>query len=79
MFVRRHFCSKRRRQFITLLNGAVASWPLAARAQQSEKKASLAGVGHFGLETVAHHRLHGGVSGSGGPAQWGITLCVRLR
>ena len=70
----------KRREFITLLGGGAAAWPLAARAQQPTKSRKV-GLLHQGESTVVNMRVAAVREGLNGPesqADLSLEIVVRL-
>jgi putative ABC transport system substrate-binding protein len=70
----------KRREFITLLGGAVATWPLAARAQQSARSRKV-GVLHPGQSATVSARIvaiREGLSGPDSQPDSSIDVVIRL-
>jgi putative tryptophan/tyrosine transport system substrate-binding protein len=73
------YLAVKRREFITLLGGAAAAWPLAARAQQPPKTAKV-GILYPGMAVALPSRLAGlreGLRAAGHPEPDNIELLSR--
>jgi putative ABC transport system substrate-binding protein len=68
----------RRREFITLLGGAVATWPLAARAQQGERMRRIGVLTYFAADDAEGQARHAAFTQALGELGWSEGRNLRI-